>query len=84
MIKCAESICLNKKNIERYDKYFKDGDYLILHMGDEMYEIVRIIDMQPGAPQFIVESCKRKSMQYYFSKENRLNPTRFKVIMMFQ
>ena len=73
-----------QKNIERYDTYLKDDDYLMLDMGGGLYEIVRIIDMQPGTPQFTVELCKRRNSQYYFNKARRLNPTRFKVIRMFQ
>lgn len=80
---CGTDI-FEQKNIKRYDTYLKDGDYLMLNMGDGLYEMVRIIDMQPGAPQFTVELCKRRSSQYYFSKAKRLNPTRFKVIRMFQ
>ena len=53
-------------------------------MEDGLYQMVRIIDMQPGAPQFTVELCKRRTSKYYFSKARRLNPTRFKVIRMFQ
>lgn len=73
-----------QKNIERYDTYLKDDDYLMLNMGDGLYEMVRIIDMQPGTPQFTGELCKRRNSRYYFSKARRLNPTRFKVIRMFQ
>ena len=73
-----------QKNIERYDTYLKDDDYLMLHMGDGLYEMVRIIDMQPGTTQFTGELYKRRNSRYYFSKAKRLNPTRFKVIRMFQ
>lgn len=73
-----------QKNIERYDTYLKDDDYLMVNLGDGLYQMVRIIDMQPGTPQFTVELCERRNSRYYFSKARRLNPTRFKVIRMFQ
>ena len=71
--------------IELFENYFKQGDVFVWHRLISSVPIIcEITDMQPGTTQFTVELCKRRNSRYYFSKARRLNPTRFKVIRMFQ
>ena len=75
---------LDKKNIEKYDQYFRNDDYLVWEMIGGEYKLVRIVDMQLGSPEFKVESQINTGEKYYLSKTNQFECTRFKVIEMFQ
>ena len=75
---------LDKKNIERYDQYFKNDDCLVWEMIGGVYYLVRIVDIQLGLPEFKVKLQENKDKKYCLSKTNRLECARFKVIEMFQ
>lgn len=75
---------LEKTDIERYDQYFQNNDYLVWEMVNRNYYLVRIVDMKPGLPAFKVVLQENKNEDYYLSKMKQLEFARFKVIEMFQ
>lgn len=75
---------LEKTDTERYDQYFQNNDYLVWEMANRNYYLVRIVDMNPGLPEFKVVLQENKNEDYYLSKMKQLEFARFKVIEMFQ
>lgn len=75
---------LDKKNIEKYDQYFQNDNYLVWEMIGGKYHLVRIVDMLPGLPEFKVKFQENIDREYCLSKTNQLECARFKVIEMFQ
>lgn len=66
-----------------YDKYFKNGDYLVWELPGGKYELLRIIDMQPGKTEFKFATPARNSPIYFLSKYGQLMFNRFKVLEMY-
>ncbi len=75
---------VRKTDIERYDQYFQNDDYLVWEMVHRDYYLVRIVDMKPGLPAFKVVLQENKNEDYYLSKMKQLEFARFKVIEIYQ
>lgn len=74
---------LDKKNIEKYDQYFQNDDYLVWEMPGGGYELLRIIDMQPGKAEFKFTIPARNNHIYLLSKYGQLMFNRFTVLEMY-
>jgi hypothetical protein len=61
----------------------KNGDYLVWETPDRGYELLRIIDMQPGKTEFKFATPARNNRIYFLSKYGQLMFTRFKVLEMY-
>ena len=66
-----------------YDKYFKNGDYLVWEMSDRVYELLKIVDIQPGRLEFKFEVPSLDNHIYYLTKGGPLMFNRFKVLEMY-